>query len=111
MPTDNTVVSAFEALVQVGRQNKLPVIAGDINTVPRGAIAATGFDYLDVGRQTGRMVARVLRGDKPGDIQVEYAQTLELERSIPPQRRPWASRSRGLGGAGGYRGEVGRSAR
>ena len=78
VPTDNTVVSAFEALVQVGRQNKLPVIAGDIDSVPRGAIAATGFDYLDVGRQTGRMVARVLRGDKPGDIPVEYAQTLEL---------------------------------
>ena len=77
-PTDNTVVSAFEALVQVGRQNKLPVIAGDIDSVPRGAIAAAGFDYLDVGRQTGRMVARVLRGEKPGDIPVEYAQTLEL---------------------------------
>ncbi|MGD9509151.1 MAG: ABC transporter substrate-binding protein [Geminicoccaceae bacterium] len=78
VPTDNTVVSAFEALVQVGRQNKLPVIAGDIDSVPRGAIAAVGFDYLDVGRQTGRMVARVLRGEKPGDIPVEYAQTLEL---------------------------------
>jgi putative ABC transport system substrate-binding protein len=78
VPTDNTVVSAFEALVQVGRQNKLPVIAGDIDSVPRGAIAALGFDYLDVGRQTGRMVARVLRGEKPGDIPVEFAETLEL---------------------------------
>ena len=47
-------------------------------TGPRGAIAAVGFDYLDVGRQTGRMVARVLRGEKPGDIPVEQAQTLQL---------------------------------
>ena len=78
VPTDNTVVSAFEALVQVGRQNKLPVIAGDIDSVPRGAIAAVGFNYTDVGRQTGRMVARVLRGERPGDIPVEQAQTLEL---------------------------------
>ena len=78
VPTDNTVVSAFEALAQVGRENRLPVIAGDIDSVARGAIAAVGFDYLDVGRQTGRMVARVLRGEKPGDIPVEQAQTLEL---------------------------------
>ena len=76
--TDNTVVTALEALVQVGRENRLPVIAGDIDSVPRGAIAALGFDYLDVGRQTGRMVARVLRGEQPGDMPVEFAQTLEL---------------------------------
>ena len=78
VPTDNTVVSALEALVGVGRQNRLPVIAGDIDSVPRGAIAAVGFDYLEVGRQTGRMVARVLRGENPADIPVEQAQTLEL---------------------------------
>ena len=78
VPTDNTVVSAFEALVGVGRQNKLPVIAGDIDSVARGAIAAVGFDYLEVGRQTGRMVARVLRGEKPGGLPVEQARTLEL---------------------------------
>ncbi len=78
VPTDNTVVTALEALVQVGRENQLPVIAGDIDSVPRGAIAALGFDYLDVGRQTGRMVARVLRGERPGDMPVEFAETLQL---------------------------------
>ena len=78
VPTDNTVVSAFEALVGVGRRNRLPVIAGDIDSVARGAIAAVGFDYTEVGRQTGRMVARVLKGEKPGDIPVEQARTLEL---------------------------------
>jgi putative ABC transport system substrate-binding protein len=78
VPTDNTVVTALEALIQVGRENRLPVIAGDIDSVPRGAIAALGFDYLDVGRQTGRMVARVLRGEPPGDMPVEFAPTPEL---------------------------------
>ncbi|MGE3290056.1 MAG: ABC transporter substrate-binding protein, partial [Geminicoccaceae bacterium] len=53
VPTDNTVVTALEAIVQVGQQNKLPVIAGDTDSVPRGAIAALGFNYGDVGRQTG----------------------------------------------------------
>lgn len=78
VPTDNTVVTAFEAIVKVGRQNKLPVIAGDTDSVPRGAVAALGFNYGDVGRQTGRIVARVLKGEVPGDIPVEGVQITEL---------------------------------
>lgn len=78
VPTDNTVVTAFEAIVKVGRQNKLPVIAGDTDSVPRGAVAALGFNYGDVGRQTGRIVARVLKGEAPGDIPVEGVQITEL---------------------------------
>ena len=45
VPTDNTVVTALEAIVQVGTQNQLPVFAGDTDSVPRGAIAALGFNY------------------------------------------------------------------
>jgi putative ABC transport system substrate-binding protein len=78
VPTDNTVVTALEAIVKVGQQNKLPVYAGDTDSVPRGAIAALGFNYFDVGRQTGRMVLRVLKGEKPGDLPVEGVEITEL---------------------------------
>jgi putative ABC transport system substrate-binding protein len=78
VPTDNTVVTALEAIVQVGQQNKLPVVAGDTDSVPRGAIAALGFNYGDVGRQTGRIVARVLKGEQPGEIPVEGVEITEL---------------------------------
>ncbi|WP_428623429.1 ABC transporter substrate-binding protein [Sedimenticola sp.] len=78
VPTDNTVVSAFESVVRVGQQAKLPVIAGDTSSVERGAAAAVGFNYYDVGRQTGRMAAQVLNGEKPGDIPVETVQKTEL---------------------------------
>jgi putative tryptophan/tyrosine transport system substrate-binding protein len=78
VPTDNTVVTALEAIVQVGTQNKLPVFAGDTDSVPRGAIAALGFNYGDVGRQTGKIIVRVLKGEKPGDIPVEGVEITEL---------------------------------
>ena len=78
VPTDNTVVTALEAIVKVGEQNALPVLAGDTDSVPRGAIAALGFNYGDVGRQTGRIVVRVLKGEKPGDIPVESVEITEL---------------------------------
>jgi putative ABC transport system substrate-binding protein len=46
--------------------------------VPRGALAALGFNYYDVGRQTGKIVVRVLKGEKPGDIPVEGVKITEL---------------------------------
>jgi putative tryptophan/tyrosine transport system substrate-binding protein len=78
VPTDNTVVTALEAVVKVGTDNELPVFAGDTDSVPRGAIAALGFNYYDLGRQTGQIVLRVLRGANPGDIPVEGVRITEL---------------------------------
>jgi putative ABC transport system substrate-binding protein len=78
VPTDNTIVSALEAVIGVGTDNKLPVFAGDTDSVKRGAIAAIGFDYYDVGRQTGKIVARVLKGEKPGDIAVQGIEITQL---------------------------------
>jgi putative ABC transport system substrate-binding protein len=78
VPTDNTVVTALEAIVKVGTDNQLPVFAGDTDSVPRGAIAALGFNYYDLGRQTGKMVVRVLEGELPGTMAVERVETTEL---------------------------------
>ena len=103
VPTDNTVVSAFEALVQVGRQNKLPVIAGDINSVPRGAIAAWASttptwpaDGQDgrpraQGREAGRHSGRAGRDHRAGG----------------QSRRGRGHGGDAAGGAGGARGHRG----
>ena len=76
--TDNNVVSAYEALVKVGQDAKIPLIASDTDSVKRGAVAALGINYRDLGEQTGRMVVRILKGEKPGDIAVESSDKLEL---------------------------------
>jgi len=78
VPLDNTVVSALESVVAVGRQAKLPVFSADTDSVTRGAAASIGFDYLQVGRQTGAIVVRILKGEKPGDIPVTFATGTDL---------------------------------
>ncbi|HEY9120061.1 MAG TPA: ABC transporter substrate-binding protein [Marinobacter sp.] len=78
LTTDNTVISAVEAVISVGERAGIPVFAADTATVGRGAVAALGFDYYDHGRQTGAMVARILEGANPGDMDVESVDTLEL---------------------------------
>ncbi len=82
IPTDNTVVSAFEAVVKVGIDAKIPVFAGDTDSVKRGAVAALGFNYYDVGRETGILVARILNGAKPGDLPVGLVSKLELSVNL-----------------------------
>ncbi len=76
--TDNNVVSAYEALVKVGNDAKIPLVASDTDSVKRGAIAALGVNYHDLGIQTGKMVVRVLKGEKPGDMPSETSAKLEL---------------------------------
>lgn len=76
--TDNNVVSAYESLVKVGNDAKIPLVASDTDSVKRGAIAALGINYRDLGMQTGRMVARILKGEKPGAIASETSSKLEL---------------------------------
>lgn len=75
---DNMVVAALESVIEVGQQNKLPIISGDTDSVERGTVASLGFNYTKVGNQIGVEVARVLKGEKPGDIAVEYAKGGEL---------------------------------
>ena len=76
--TDNNVVSAYESLVKVGQDAKIPLVASDTDSVKRGAVAAYGINYRDLGEQTGRMVVRILKGEKPGDIKTEVSSKMEL---------------------------------
>ncbi len=78
VPTDNTIVSALESVIKIGVQNKLPIFAADVSSVKRGAIAAMGFDYYKHGYQTGAMALKILQGEKPGNMPVEFQKDLEL---------------------------------
>jgi putative ABC transport system substrate-binding protein len=77
-PTDNNVMSAFEGIVKVAEQAKLPVVAADTGAVKRGAAAAIGLNYYDLGRQTGKIVVRILKGEAAGTIASQTSTTFEL---------------------------------
>ncbi len=78
VPTDNTIVTALESVIKVGIDNGIPVYSGDTDSVNRGTIAALGFNYYDIGRQTGKVVLRILKGENPGDIPVRTAAGTDL---------------------------------
>lgn len=78
VPTDNTIVSALEAVLSVGQDSDIPVFSGDTDSVERGAVATIGFDYYQVGRQTGDIVLQILNGADPGTIPVNIASGSDL---------------------------------
>ena len=89
--TDNNVVSAYETMVRVATDAKLPMIAADTSSIKRGAVAALGMNYYDMGRQTGKMVVRILKGEKPGSIAVEEGRTTMLELNAKAAREQGAT--------------------
>ena len=66
--SDNTTVVRLDAIARVCDKNKIALFAGDVDSVPRGAVAAYGMDYFLVGYSAGKKAALVLKGVKPGDI-------------------------------------------
>lgn len=71
--TDNTVVSALNSLVDAATDNGVPVMSADPTSAEElGVIAAYGFDYYTMGRATGALIARILEGEDPDSIAVQY---------------------------------------
>ncbi|MGI6406404.1 MAG: ABC transporter substrate-binding protein [Syntrophaceticus sp.] len=79
VPTDNVVVSALEAVIKVAETNKILLVAGEKDSVMRGAVATIGLDYYRLGKQTGEMALKILTGEgKPQDMAVESQQGNQL---------------------------------
>jgi putative tryptophan/tyrosine transport system substrate-binding protein len=71
--TDSTVVASFEAVVKVAIDNKKPLFANDPSSAQRGAAAALGIDYEQVGYESGQMAAMFLSGKPMTEIKIEKA--------------------------------------
>jgi putative ABC transport system substrate-binding protein len=69
LSNDNTVFSALSAVTRVAMKHKIPVMSADPSSAAdNDVLAAWGFDYYKMGKATGHLAARVLKGEKPEDI-------------------------------------------
>lgn len=87
VPTDNTVVSAIESVVLVAERARLPLIAGEDLSVEQGALATVGIDYYQLGRQTADMALRVLQGENPAEMSIEYQNEINLVVNLSAAQR------------------------
>ena len=82
IPLDNTVVSAFESMVKVAEENKLPLFSSDNESVGKGAIAALAVDYYAMGKQTAGIAKKILDGAKPAAVPVESLKNLDVHLNL-----------------------------
>lgn len=61
--TDNTVVSYLAVVLEKSQEAGKPVFGSEIEQVKLGCVAAAGIDYIELGRQTGMMAAKILTGE------------------------------------------------
>lgn len=70
--TDNTVVSALQTVLEHANKAKIPVFGSEVEQVKAGCVAAVGIDYFALGKQTGKMAAKILKGEaKASDMPFE----------------------------------------
>ena len=78
IPTDNTVVSAAESVIQVGEQKQIPVFASDESTMERGAAAGLSVNYTQQGKDAAAIMLKLLEGTPAADIPVETQKEFDL---------------------------------
>ena len=61
--TDNTVVSSLPAILDQANEKGIPVFGSEIEQVKIGCLAAEGIDYVSLGKDTGKMAAKILKGE------------------------------------------------
>ena len=61
--TDNNVVSSLPVILNKAGAKNIPVFGSEIEQVKIGCLAAMRLDYIELGKQTGHMAAKVLKGE------------------------------------------------
>ena len=78
-PTDNIISSAMPNLIRVTNDAKIPVFCGEEAQVEKGALITIGINYKALGVQTGKMAAKILKGEaKPAEMPIETAEKYQV---------------------------------
>lgn len=70
---DNTALAAFKGVAKAAKECGVPAFVSDVDLVDQGALAALGPNQRELGKQTARMIDRVLT---------------DLQKPLPPVEFP-----------------------
>lgn len=77
--TDNTVVGVLPSILEKTTDAGIPVYGSEIEQVKIGCVASAGIDYIALGKQTGAMAAKILRGEAtPVDLPYETITSFDI---------------------------------
>lgn len=79
--TDNNVVGVLPSILEKTDEAKIPVYGSEIEQVKKGCVASAGIDYVKLGVQTGKMAAKILKGEAKA-TDMDYETISEYETYI-----------------------------
>jgi putative ABC transport system substrate-binding protein len=77
----NAAHGAFESIIQVAREHKVPVFSPSPFEILKGATASLYPDFQEGGVEAGKMIGRILKGESPGAIPFFRLQTTKEQVS------------------------------
>lgn len=75
---DNMALSALKTIVKAANAQQIPVFVSDTDIVKDGALAALGPNQYEIGKQTARLIAKILEGEDINKMDVEFPKGTEL---------------------------------
>jgi putative ABC transport system substrate-binding protein len=73
VPADNLLVGAMPLVAREALKRGRPLFASDLPSVAKGALAAQGADYAELGKTTAQMASRVLiLGESPETVGIVH---------------------------------------
>lgn len=82
IPTDNLLADGMATVTMVANDNNLPCIVGESGMVSNGGLATIGIDYYKLGKRAGEMAVRILKGENPAEMAIEYQPEEECSITI-----------------------------
>jgi putative ABC transport system substrate-binding protein len=80
--SDNTINAAFETIGTVAEENSIPLFGGFLLSTHRGACAALGWDFFDMGYKAGEIAIRVKSGESPAKIPIQYMSKVRMHLNL-----------------------------
>jgi len=75
---DVFTVAHRAAIISAAARNNVPAVYGLSDFARDGGLLSYGPDYVDNWRRTATYVDRILRGEKPGDLPVQFPTRFEM---------------------------------
>lgn len=81
--TDNNVVGVLPSILEKTNDAGIPVYGSEIEQVKKGCVASAGIEYVALGKKTGAMAAKILKGEATAE-EMPYETITDYETYINP---------------------------